>query len=83
MRTLRSSRRRPMRSSFRKLANVKLSGPRASGSKSKTKRKLPKSQVAETVKKLLKHSDAIQLDVDTPSDIEFQSDSEQSQSLTV
>ena len=56
--------------------NTKPSGPRASGSNSKTKRKLSESQVAETVKKLLKASDTIELDVDTSSDIKFESDSE-------
>jgi hypothetical protein len=57
--------------------NVRPSGPRASGSK--TKRKLPESQVAETVKKLLKdsESDTAELDVDMSSDktdTEFESD---------
>ena len=56
--------------------NVKPSGPRASSSNSKTKRKLPESQVAEIVKKLLKDSDTIKLDVDMYSDMEFKSDSE-------
>jgi hypothetical protein len=55
---------------------VRPSGPRASGSK----RKLPESQVAETVKKLLllkdSESDRIELDVEMSSDIEFESDSE-------
>ena len=43
------------------------SGSRACGSKGK----LPESQVVETVKKLLKESGTIELDIDTPSDIEF------------
>ena len=59
--------------------NVRPSGLRASGSK--TKRKLPESQVVETVKKLLKdsESDTTELDVDMSSDktdTEFESDCE-------
>ncbi len=56
--------------------NVMPSGPRTSGLATTTKRKLPESQVAQTVKKLIKDSDIIESDSSNSEIDNLESDSE-------
>ena len=56
--------------------NIMPSGPRASGLATATKRKLPESQVAQTVKKLIKDSDIIESDSSNSEIDNLESDSE-------